>query len=173
MTGLQFDTAQVKEMYPTHVTNGILKIHSDQLRERLRDLGADSYDLILPETKTLPLVIQPEEELEGIVYGRYVLDETSGKHSVGRGMLVATDKRVLLIDHKPMFIKSSEIVYGVVSAIAYSKAGLAGTITLHTRLGNVNLRTFNQRCADGFMKAVEKHIFRKNPEDYMWRPVPI
>ncbi|HEX7633176.1 MAG TPA: PH domain-containing protein [Candidatus Saccharimonadales bacterium] len=147
------------ELHPEQVAGDIMKPHKKELERTLRKLGADKYDLTVPETHMLPRVIQPNEEIMGVVYGRYVRDEPAGKKIIGRGLLVATDKRVLLIDRKPVFIKNNEIAYKVVSAVTYSKVAFIGTVTLHTRLGNINVRTFNDACATGFVRAIEKQLF--------------
>lgn len=135
---------------------GLLKIHGEQIADRLRELGADQYDLLLPETHTLPLLIRPNEAITSIVYGRY--KQSNG--AVGRGALVATDSRLLLIDRKVLSLRSDEISYGAVTAITYNKVGPAATITLHTRLGDINVRTFNWRCAQNFIADLEDSIFR-------------
>jgi hypothetical protein len=128
-----------------------------QFELELRSLGAVAYDLWLPESHALPNILHQDEQVWGVVYGRYT---HTSRLETGRGMLVATDQRLLLIDKKPLFVKCDEIAYGVISAITYIKAGVAGTVTVHTRMGDINVRTFNQRCARIFVEAIEGKIFR-------------
>ena len=135
---------------------GLLKIHSEQIEDRLRDLGADNYDLLLPETHTLPLVIRPGEVITSVVYGRYKLSNGA----IGRGALVATDSRVLLVDKKILSLRFDEIAYAAVTAITYIKVGPTATITLHTRVGDFSVRTFNWKCAQNFIADLESTIFR-------------
>ncbi len=125
----------------------------------LRKLGAVKYDLMLPETHVLPTIIGEGEVITGIIYGRY---KTITDHRVGRGALVATNQRILLIDKKPLFINCDEISYNVVSGITYTKAGISGTVILHTRLGDIHIRTFNQKSTYYFMNAVENNLFKGN-----------
>lgn len=129
---------------------------SELIKAELITLGADRYDLWLPETHRLATIIHAEEHIIGIVYGHYI--KVSDKIT-GRGALVATTKRVLLIDKKPMFEKCDELSYGVVSAVGYAKAGIAGTVVLHTRMGDISVRTLNKVCAQSFVEAIESKIF--------------
>jgi hypothetical protein len=136
--------------------SGLLKIHREHIEDRLRVLGADRYDLLLPETHALPLIIRSDEVITGIVYGRYKQSDSS----IGRGTLVATDSRLLLVDRKILSLKCDEIAYTAVTAITYNKVGPAATITLHSRIGDISVRTFNWRCAQNFIADLENTIFK-------------
>ena len=126
------------------------------LNIRLVELGADRYDLILPETHALPNIIGLDEEVRGIVYGRY---KQVGDIKAGRGALVATNRRVLLIDKKPLFSKFDEIIYPVISGVTLTRAGAGMTVTLHTRMGDIGVFTLNKLCAKNFVKAIEDGIY--------------
>ena len=119
----------------------------------LQSLGADKFDLLLPETSALIDIIHANEIVLGIVYGKYKQDNS--EHSIGRGILVATNRRVLLVDKKPMFLKCDELSYNVVSGVSDSKAGIAGTLTVHSRTGDISIRTYNAKCAHIFLEAIE------------------
>ncbi|HEY4963726.1 MAG TPA: PH domain-containing protein [Candidatus Saccharimonadales bacterium] len=124
------------------------------LEFRLRQLGAVTYNIKLPETKAILKAIKAGEEINGVIWGKYsrsMLSETLA----GRGALIVTNNRVILIDKKPMFSKVDEIAFRVISGISYSKAGVAGTVVLNTRLGDIHVRTLNKKCVDNFIKAVE------------------
>jgi len=125
------------------------------LEAELRTLGADRYDLLLPETHALPLLLQNEERLLGIVCGRYKQTENDAQ---GRGALVATNSRVLLIDKKPLYMRYEELPYYNISAITYSRVGPSGVVTLYSRVGSINIHTLNQTCAQIFVRAIEEHI---------------
>jgi hypothetical protein len=129
----------------------------NDIKNDLQALGADEYDLLLPETHELAAVIYEDERVIGIVYGHYTQNNGA---VTGRGALVATTQRVLLLDKKPLFEKSDEISYGVVAAVTYSRAGIAGTVVLHTRVGDISVRTLNRACAQSFMEAIEGKVFK-------------
>ncbi len=154
-TGRTFDDQQAVKR--------LLQPSLHELRRILRRLGAVTYDLWLPETRSLPRFIYPDERITGIVYGRY---KQLGPNTIGRGALVATDRRILLIDKKPMFFRCDEISYRAISAITYSKVALSGTVTLHNRMGDITVRTFNDHCAQQFVKTIESHIFRDRTHAY-------
>jgi len=139
-----------------------MKQEPKDFKSTLRILGADEFDLLLPETKVIAKSTHPDEVIVGIVYGRY--KQGNAEHTSGRGVLVATDRRILLLDKKPIFLKCDELSYNVVSGINYSKAGIGGTITLHSRTGDITIRTYNVKCGDTFVKAIEKRCLNKPTE---------
>jgi hypothetical protein len=152
-----FNDSQLTEIKQNQMKYGFLKMHSANIDAVLESLGAVAYDMVLPETHALPYIIQPSEEIVGIVFGKYKLES---KNQVGRGALVATNKRILLVDKKPFFEKVDELPYHVVSGVAYVSVGRAGTVTLHTRMGDVTVRTFNHNLAKSFVGAVEATMFQ-------------
>lgn len=123
------------------------------MKNDLQALGADDFDLLLPETHALLDIIHADETVIGIVYGRYKQNNT--EHASGRGILVATNNRLLLVDKKPMFLKCDELSYNVISGVSYSKGGIAGTATIHSRTGDISIRTYNSKCANIFVEAIE------------------
>lgn len=138
--------------------------HKADIVATLKRLGADTFDLWLPETRSLPKIIGQGEIIEGIIYGRYRL---STGQPPGRGVLVATNHRILFIDRKWLFMRANEIAYDVVSAIGQSTSGIVRVVTLSTRVGDISVRTFNKRCAQTFIHAIELHLFNRwNPSPY-------
>ena len=153
----ELSDSQLSQISQKHVINGFANLQQQALNQALRELGADRYDLWLPETHTLPYIVHPNEHIKGIVYGKYSHNGARPAH--GRGALVATDSRILLIDKKPLFLKCDELAYRVVSGVTYTKVGIAGTVTLHTKAGDIHVRTLNQKCADRFLAAIEAKCF--------------
>lgn len=137
-----------------------LAIQKD-LREILESLGANKYDLWLPETYSIAKIVKEDEQLLGIVYGRVTQDQGM-KQIYGRGVLIATDSRVILIDRKPLFVSYDEFSYEVVSGVNYRHVGVNGTIVLHTRLGNITVSTMNRKCAEIFTNAIEQKVFNSS-----------
>lgn len=138
------------------LSNGFLKPYKEYIYTSICRLGADAYDLLVPETSVLPMIIQPDEIVAGLVYGRYEWHDRSNAPIVGRGVLVATDKRALLIDKKWLFLRCDELGYGTIRAVSYSRVGWIGTIVLRTGLGDIKVRTFNQECAKHFVESIDK-----------------
>ena len=155
------DQIRLIKLDPT--PNGLGEMHKERIYTELRQLGADWYDMQLPETHVLPRVIHINERLVGVVYGRYKQKGRYGQEpktlSLGRGALVVTDKRVLFIDRKPLWLRCDEIPRDIISGVTYNQAWPAATIALHTRAGDFSIRTFNLRCAGSFVEAVEAVCF--------------
>lgn len=134
-------------------------INKVELKHQLLGLGADKLDLMFPETGAIPYVLHPGERMRGITYGRYKQDE--GK-VVGRGVLIATDDRVFLLDKKPTYVKLDEVIYDAISGIAYGRVFFTSTVLLHTKQGEIRLRTFNQKAAYQLVEAIEDRIYGRS-----------
>lgn len=135
------------------LTSGFLKAHLEKIKVELKIAGADKYDLALPETNYLASVIHPDENILGSVYGKY---------TNGRGALFITDQRILFIDKKPMFVDCREISFDVISGISRTNIGPIGTVTLYTKLGELKLRTLNQKNAINFVNSVDRVCLNKS-----------
>lgn len=147
---------ELHEMIQNHEQSADHNIQIIALKKRLRELGAVGYDISLPETRSLPLVLFDTEEIIGIVYGRYRREDEVG---AGRGLLVATNKRVVLIDKKPLYLRYDEITYENISGIGYTRVGWSGTVVLHAHFGKLQIRTFNHKCATNFVHSVEEVLY--------------
>lgn len=137
-----------------------IRPHAERIKMELKEKGALTYDLILPETYYLPTVIHHDEHIMGSIYGRYRYGDTSG-----RGALVATDRRVIFLDKKPLYVHYDEINFKIIGSISYTRTVLIGYVTLHTRLGDFQLRTFNHRNAYNFVKYIEEHCLHEQEGD--------
>lgn len=130
--------------------------HNKRIRLELKAAGATSWGLMKLESKFLPRIIHDDEHIGAVVYGHYKKHES--------GMLVATNKRVLFLDRKPLFFSvSDELTYDVVSGVGRDEAGPFSSVTLHTRLGDYNVRLVNSAAAEKFLHFIEaKRLESKN-----------
>lgn len=119
---------------------------ADRIKEQLKSLGVSRSALGTAESRHLPNVIHPGENIRGVVYGI---------SKDGFVMMLVTDKRILFIDKKPFFVNEDEVTFDVVSGITHGHAGIGSTVTLHTRIRDYQIKTLNERCARGFVEAVE------------------
>lgn len=126
--------------------------HGERVKRQLISLGMSRLALKSAESRYLPHLIHPGEDVAGIVYG---------KAKEGFAMLIATNLRVIFLDKKPLFVNEDEITYDIVSGVSFSHAGLGSTVMLHTRTGDFVIRTFNKKCAIGFVKAIESHCIEQ------------
>jgi hypothetical protein len=138
--------------------NGTFKQLKAKIYRDLRRLGVSAWGMRKTETQYLPELIHSGEQIGGVVYG----------HSdAGSIMLVATDRRILYVDTKPLFKKSEDISYEVVAGITLEWVGLSGTLILHTRMGDFKVRTMNRKAAKTFREYLERRcIEHKNGGRY-------
>lgn len=120
--------------------------HVDRIRSELLQAGMTPYGLMKFETKHLPNLIHEDEHIGGVVYGR-------GDN--GSAMIIATNRRVIYMDHKFLFRKNDELSYDVVSGVSHNAQGAYAGVVLHTRLGDFKVRFVNQKAARRFVKFIE------------------
>ncbi len=136
--------------------------HATRVKDELRRLGMSRYGLWKLEARYLPHIIHADEHLRGIVYGH---------HIEGSALLVATDRRIIYLDRKPLFMNQDEVTYDVVSGVSYSFAGAEATVTLHTRVKDYTLRTYNKKTAEGFIEFIERHCLESQEISRLDTPV--
>ncbi len=124
------------------VPKELLKHVKGELRQR----GAVAYNMWLPETHYLPHLLHKDEHIMGSVYGRY---------SNGRGALIATNQRVLFLDKKPLFMNVDELTFMIIGGVTFTRTVIMGYVTVHSRLGDYKLRTFNLKNAANFVDFIE------------------
>jgi Bacterial PH domain len=120
--------------------------HEQRIKNELKAVGVSRYGIWMSESRYLPHVIHPDEHIGGVVYGY---------HADGLVMLVATDRRVIFLDKKPLFINEDEFSYMSISGVSHSHLGIGSTVKLHTRIRDYSIRTFNEQCADTFVTYIE------------------
>ena len=130
----------------------------ESVLQRLRVLGVSRYGLWHRETGYLSRILHPDEYVGGVAYGH------SSQNFV---LLTATDRRIIFVDIKPLFVEEDEISYDVVSGISYGHVGLASTVTLHTKVKDYKLRTYNPHCAAGFVRYIEERCLERRKGE--WR----
>lgn len=126
-----------------------LSAHQQRVKDELAKAGMTSYGQHKMASRYLPSVIDDDEHIEAVVYGHA---------GVGLAMLIATDRRVLYIERRPLFTSTDELSYEVVVGIRYIQAGLFPAIELHTRMGNYTLTYVSPGCAKTFTKYIERRI---------------
>lgn len=119
----------------------------------LSNLGVGYWAWWHSEIRRLPAIIEPDEYIGGVVYGYQGLNFV---------LLVATDRRVIFLDSKPLFTDEEEVSYDVVSGISYDHL-IFTTLTLHTRVKDYRLVAFNTHCAQGFKRYIEQRALEHMP----------
>lgn len=124
-----------------------------RITQELLSCGMSQWGLNKFNSRYLMEVIHEDEHIKGVVYGRY--RENGGLLNWVDHMLVATDQRVISLNHKPGYTDMDEFTYDVVMGVESSTAGPFTAITLHTRLRDFSLRFVNAACAHTFMEYIE------------------
>jgi hypothetical protein len=145
--------------------------HKARIRQELVEAGVTSYGLRKPTIHNLPSVIHPDEHIKGVIYGW---------RDKNTATIVATDRRLIYMDHKPFFRINDEISYDFVSGISHNAQGRFSGVIIHTRAGDYNLRFVNTECAKIFVNYIEsrgiEHLKNrsvgpiKKPGDYEASP---
>lgn len=151
----QLSNQEISRLIEARSPRNTRERRSEKLKLRLRKVGAKQYNMALPETNYLQYLLGEEEQLKAIVYGRY--RQQNGQF-VGRGALVATDSRVVLLDKKPGYLRYDELSYESINGVAYTKVFFTGTVLVHTNTGAIRIRTFNPDCAQNFVREIEEHL---------------
>lgn len=137
--------------------------HVARVKQELIAAGINNYGLLKAETRHLPSVIHEDEHIGAVIYGRA---ENAG------GMIVATERRLLYLDHKLFFKKTEEISYDVVSGVSYNKQGAYAAVTVHTRLGDFTLRFVTNKTATRFVHYIENIQIEREKQDNNLKPAP-
>jgi hypothetical protein len=132
--------------------------HANRIKRELVEAGLTRYGGLKFSAHYLRQIIHPYEHIRGIAYGRHGPSERLFGR-MNEGMLIATDRRVIFLDHKPGYTDLKEFTYDVVSGIECLTAGPSSSVTLYTRIGDYTIRFANPRCVKQFMDYVElRHI---------------
>ncbi len=121
--------------------------HKQRIHQELAKAGMTSYGFLKGSSRYLQTVVHEGEHVLAVAYGRY---------GGGSGMLVGTDRRIVFLDHKPGFTVCDEIGFDSVLGVKSAFTGAFSTVTLHTRVGDYQLRYVNHTCAHRFVAYVEQ-----------------
>lgn len=98
-------------------------VHASIIEARLSKLGVNLSRWFKPEIKELERILMDNEEIISVVPGRYF---------GGYAILIATDRRLLLIDKKAFFMNLEDIRYDTISEVDFSSRLIDSTVTIFT-----------------------------------------
>jgi hypothetical protein len=136
--------------------------HNERVQKELKAAGMSSYGSSKFASHYLPKVIHQDEVVMAAVYGRYKAE--GGILGYSAGMLVATNKRVIFLDHKPGYTTTDELTYEVVSGIKLTTNGILSTVVLHTRIADYVIRFANVKGAEKFVRYIESRRLETNDQ---------
>ncbi|USN96974.1 MAG: PH domain-containing protein [Candidatus Nomurabacteria bacterium] len=129
------------------------KSNEERVMRALKNAGVSEYGLHRFTSTYLPRVIHPDENIEAAVFGR--MKESEGFFGFVEGLLVATDKRVIFIDHRPGYTTMDEVTYDVVSGVNISTTIFYSSVTLFTKVANYRLSFANKKSVQRFADYIE------------------
>src|SRR3990167_8935521 len=95
-------------------------MHEQRVKQELKAVGVTRFGFMKFAIKYLPKIIHKKEHIKGVVYGRY--GEKTGSLTLVEGMLIATDHRIIFLDHKPGYTSEDELTYEMIAGIQTSRA---------------------------------------------------
>ncbi|MBI4100954.1 PH domain-containing protein [Candidatus Microgenomates bacterium] len=121
-----------------------------EVKVQLRDkIGATRRMLGRGEIQELPRILGADETIEKAVEGVY---------GGGFGLLVATNKRLLFIDKKPMECKVEEVPYSPMMNARYDSGLVFGKITIDSAGKKLEIQKVNKRVVRDFVEHVESKL---------------
>jgi len=124
----------------------------ERINKELRAAGVTPYGMMKFSIRYLPKIIHEGEHIGGVVYGRY--KDKQGSLAFNEGTLVATNRRIIFLDHKPGFTDFDEVSYKVLSGARMTTA-IFTSLVLRTKAGDYSLNFTNPTCARNFIRYVE------------------
>ncbi len=128
----------------------------ERIEKELESVGVFHRQMHPFTSSYLPRALHDEEHIQAAVFGRR--KESEGFFGFVEGMLVATDQRVIFLDHRPGYTTMDEIAYDVVSGVNLSTTILYASITLFTKIADYKLSFANHTSAQQFADYIEKRI---------------
>lgn len=109
-------------------------IHKKEVTFQLASLGVKFRFFGRPEIRELANVLNPGEQIHHIVNGFY---------QGGMALLVSTNRRLLLVDKKPLFLNLEDIRYEMISELDYVARFVDSTINLSMSNKQLSFRSYN------------------------------
>ena len=140
-------TKELKAKPALSVRRRRLQDKREYVFSRLFELGMSALELARSEANYLPSILHTNESIGGVI---------AGQSDKGHMMIIATDKRVIVLDCKPYFTDSEDIDYEVVTGVTVSNMGPFYTVTLQSRLGDFKIYTLYEKAAKSFKEYLNE-----------------
>jgi hypothetical protein len=123
--------------------------HRNRVMEELEAAGVSRYARSTRAARHLPYIIHADEHIEAAVSGRELV--------MGAAMLISTDRRVIFIVKRILFLRDDEIGFKSIRGVSRMNTLLLSSLVLHTQMGDYSVKTLNAKCVEAFMKSIEQH----------------
>ena len=115
------------------------------VEKRLAAAGFNNKFWGKPEMRELENILADDEEIVCAVSGRY---------EAGFALLISTDRRLLLIDKKPLFLSLEDLRYDMISEIDFGAQAFMATVAIHT----INKTLRFQSIRQNQLRALTAHV---------------
>lgn len=132
----------------------------EQVDAQLARVGLKNRFFGRPEVKELCHIMAPGEVIQHAVNGQY---------EGGFAMIVATDRRILLIDKKPWFLTMEDIRYDMVSEVDFYGRLLDSSITLITIGKQLNFRSWHQNRLRDMVRYIQHRVMELRQGERAWQ----
>lgn len=144
--------------FPDNATqiNGMADLETRRryVQKRLRQVGMSELEMRRAEARYLPNLIHNSEEIGACLSGRGI---------PGHFMIIATERRVIVLDCKPFFNNVEDITYDAISGVSMLSVSFMATVTLHTKIGDYTVKTPNLRAAKLFKRFIDRRCIEVLP----------
>jgi hypothetical protein len=120
----------------------------DVVKNQLRSIGHRYSVFGRAEMKELQNILHPDENIVQCAYGYY--------HG-GSGLLVATNKRLLLVDKRPFYLNLEIIPFDQIKFVEFSAKLLQGTLYLESGIKRLLFRS----VSDARLRKICEHAKEK------------
>jgi Bacterial PH domain len=124
-------------------------ISLQEVESRLAKAGLQNRYWGRAEVRELTNIILPDEAVFHAVNGRY---------EGGTALLVATDRRLLLIDKKPMMLNLQDVRYDSVAEVDYFARLLDATVAIRTMNKMLKFTSMRQNALRRLTSAVQEAV---------------
>lgn len=149
-----------REAWPYIINSMDTTIHTKRVRNELRQSGIAAIGMLRFSSNYVPRIIRDDEHILAAVYGHRRMGVGIFAYEVG--LLIATDKRVLYIVHRPGFTTLDEMNYELVSGVNLMRGGLFASVTLYSGITNYVLSFARPRAAQHFVRIIEEQLSKNS-----------
>lgn len=124
-------------------------ISLDQVEQQLKRIGCNFRFWGRPEVRELRNIL---------VEGEVIAQCANGFYEGGFALLCVTDRRLLLIDKKPMFLTLEDIRFDMIAEIDYNARLLDGTVHIITPSHKLVFTSWNQDRLRRLLNHVQERV---------------
>ncbi len=157
---LKITASQFKKWDDEGVKGGGVMVALDIVDAQLAKVGMRNRYFGRPEVRELCHIMAPGEVIQHAVNGQY---------EGGFAMLVATDRRILLIDKKPWFLTMEDVRYDMVSEVDFYARLLDSSVTLVTVGKKLTFRGWRQERLRDMVRYIQQRVMDLHQHERNWQ----